>query len=77
MQVADTCSAIDDQIADNEESNIIRSIIRNNLTDTQRKMAELRFIAQYSYDEIAAEMGLSMDNVKVTLHRAKRYCKKR
>ena len=36
-----------------------------------RKLIELRFFKEYSYEEIAAELGLPMGTVKTQIHRAR------
>jgi RNA polymerase sigma-70 factor (ECF subfamily) len=41
------------------------------LSDTYRQILTLRELDGFSYREIAATLGISIDNVKVTLHRAR------
>lgn len=72
MQIADNQAGAEEQIENLEKSEMIRKIINDNLTANQKRIAELRFINQYSYDEISNEMEISIDTVKVTLHRAKK-----
>ena len=41
------------------------------LPEKYRKVVELRYYQELSYDEIAQELGLSLSNVKIQLMRAK------
>jgi RNA polymerase sigma-70 factor (ECF subfamily) len=70
LPIADDNSA--DELAEsNEQSEQIKAIINNTLTEKQRKVAELYFMKEYSYKEIEAEMGISMSDVKVTIRRVR------
>jgi RNA polymerase sigma factor (sigma-70 family) len=57
-----------------ESSEIIGNIqkIMANLPEKQRSVMHLRDIEEHSYDEIAQMLNLSNDDVKVTLHRARK-----
>ena len=54
--------------------NLIKLI--NSLEEKYRKPAELRFIKEYAYDEIAQELNLELNTVKTRLKRAKELLKK-
>lgn len=41
------------------------------MTPRYRKLIELRFFKDYSYDEIATELGLPLGTVKTQIHRAR------
>ena len=41
------------------------------LPDKYRQMAELRFVRELSYEEIASQMGLPIGTVKTQIHRAR------
>lgn len=43
----------------------------NGMAPRYRKLIELRFFREYSYEEIAAELGLPMGTVKTQIHRAR------
>ena len=46
------------------------------LPEKYRQMVELRFVKEYSYEEIAAHVGLPIGTVKTQIHRAReRLCK--
>ncbi len=41
------------------------------MTPRYRKLIELRFFKEYSYEEIAAELGIPLGTVKTQIHRAR------
>ena len=41
------------------------------MTPRYRRLIELRFFKDYSYEEIAAELGLPLGTVKTQIHRAR------
>ncbi len=41
------------------------------LSPRYRRLVELRFLSEYSYEEISAELGLPMGTVKTQIHRAR------
>ena len=43
----------------------------SSLQDIYRKPAELRFLKEYGYEEIAKELGLPLNTVKIRIMRAK------
>lgn len=46
------------------------------MTPRYRRLIELRFFKEYSYEEIAAELGVPLGTVKTQIHRARaRLCK--
>ena len=56
---------INDQTRDRLEAFILR------MPPRYRKLIELRFFREFSYEEIAAELGLPMGTVKTQIHRAR------
>ncbi len=58
-------SMINDQTRDRLESFILR------MPPRYRRLIELRFFREFSYEEIAAELGLPMGTVKTQIHRAR------
>lgn len=58
-------SLINDQNRDQLEAFILR------MTPRYRQLIELRFFREFSYEEIAAELGLPMGTVKTQIHRAR------
>jgi RNA polymerase sigma factor (sigma-70 family) len=54
----------------------IRQIMQS-LPDKQRIVMHLRDIEELSYDEIAEVVGITMDQVKVNLHRARKAVRER
>jgi RNA polymerase sigma-70 factor (ECF subfamily) len=44
--------------------------ILDGLPDRYRQVLELRFLRGYTLSETASELGISVENVKVTQHRA-------
>lgn len=46
-------------------------IYLENMTPRYRKLIELRFFRDYSYEEIAAELGKPLGTVKTQIHRAR------
>ena len=52
----------------------VKSIIENikNLPETYSKVAELRFIKDYAYEDIAAALDLSLGTVKTRINRARK-----
>lgn len=64
----------DKMISSQEYMNLIKLI--NSLDEKYRKPAELRFIKEYAYDEIAQELNLELNTVKTRIKRAKEMLKK-
>ena len=64
----------DKLISTQEYKNLIKLI--NSLEEKYRKPAELRFIKEYAYDEIAQELDLELNTVKTRIKRAKEMLKK-
>lgn len=56
---------INDQTRDRLEAFILR------MPPRYRRLIELRFFREFSYEEIAAELGLPMGTVKTQIHRAR------
>jgi len=70
MQIADTAET--DELAErNETMCAILKAMETALNDTQRKVAELHLIKEYTYEEVCNELGLSMSNVKSIIRRMK------
>lgn len=70
MQIADTAET--DELAErNETMGAILKAMETALNDTQRKVAELHLIKEYTYEEVCNELGLSMSNVKSIIRRMK------
>lgn len=70
MQIADTAET--DELAErNETMSAILKAMETALNDTQRKVAELHLIKEYTYEEVCNELGLSMSNVKSIIRRMK------
>lgn len=63
-------SKTDKSIENNELKAKLKSVF-NTLNDNQRKVARLFFIQKLQYSEIADILNISMDNVKVTINRAR------
>lgn len=61
----------DDRTEQNEMVARLREFL-SELPAEQRRILRLRDFDEMTYEEIAAETGLSMSNVKVTLHRARK-----
>ncbi len=53
----------------------VREIIAK-LRPRYRRLVELRYFKEYSYDEIAEELGLPMGTVKAQLYRAREMLQK-
>lgn len=70
MQIADDF-ATDEELERNETTELIRGIFNKVLTEKQRKVAELRYIYDYSYEQIVNELNISMADVKANVRRAK------
>jgi len=49
----------------------------SNLPEKQREIFHLREVEEMSYEEIAAQMEISIDQVKVNLHRARKALRER
>ena len=45
--------------------------LMSELPPRYRTMIELRFIGEYSYDEIAEKLGMPIGTVKTRIHRAR------
>ena len=58
-------------IVSNETMSAILKAMETALNDTQRKVAELHLIKEYTYEEVCNELGLSMSNVKSIIRRMK------
>ena len=65
-----------------EEEFIIDQAVRDlmqgirNLPDNYRQVAELRFIKDYAYEDIARELGLPLGTVKTRINRARKTLEK-
>lgn len=70
MQIADTAET-DELTERNETMSAILKAMETALNDTQRKVAELHLIKEYTYEEVCNELGLSMSNVKSIIRRMK------
>ncbi len=65
----------EDKLISNQEYTKLIKLI-NSLEEKYRKPAELRFIKEYAYDEIAQELNLELNTVKTRIKRAKELLKK-
>ena len=61
-------------IIDQAVSNLISGI--QGLPDSYRQVAELRFIKDYAYEDIARELGLPLGTVKTRINRARKLLEK-
>lgn len=55
-----------------QEHSIVRAAVERMKSARERVVIKLRFFDQHSYEEIAEETDIPLNNVKVILHRAKR-----
>lgn len=70
MQIADDFAT--DELAErNEREERIKTIFEKVLTEKQRKVAELHFILDYSYEQVKEALQISMADVKATIRRAR------
>lgn len=69
--ISDTASTPFEVLANDERLQTVHRLF-NQLPEGQRTVMQLRDIEGYSYKEIAAVLGWSEDQVKVTLFRARR-----
>jgi RNA polymerase sigma factor (sigma-70 family) len=53
-----------------QRKKLMRDVV-DNLKPRYKRLVELRYFEEYSYDEIAAEMDLPLGTVKAQLHRAR------
>lgn len=60
----------EDYLIEKQRMNILRCAVRQ-LPEKYRKVVELRYFSELSYDEIAARLNISLSNVKIQLLRAK------
>jgi RNA polymerase sigma factor (sigma-70 family) len=60
---------------DHIESNILIKKLIQNLSDQQRLIIELRDIEEFTYEEIAASLNLSVNNIRVNLSIARKKIK--
>lgn len=58
-----------DNIVKQDRNKEVLSIVIDKLKDTEQQILFLRFTQQMSYKEIAKELGISVDDVGVKLHR--------
>jgi RNA polymerase sigma factor (sigma-70 family) len=70
LQIANDVTT-DDVIERNETREMITNIINTTLTEKQRKVAELHFLNDYSYEEVREELQISMNDVKQTIRRTR------
>jgi RNA polymerase sigma factor (sigma-70 family) len=60
----------EERLINAQETAVLREIV-SQLKPRYRKLIELRYFKEYSYEEIAAEMNLPIGTVKARLFRAK------
>jgi RNA polymerase sigma factor (sigma-70 family) len=60
----------EDYLIEKQRMNILRCAVRQ-LPEKYRKVVELRYYSELSYEEIAATLNISLSNVKIQLLRAK------
>lgn len=70
FQLKDPSKTPEEQSIFAQRIDFIRAVIAE-LPYCQRRMLELRYIDDFSYDEIADELGVALGTVKGTIHRAK------
>lgn len=73
--IEDKTLIISERIVDNEFNNKIQKAF-NKLNSLQQKVAELYFIKEMKYNEIAEICNISLSNVKVTIFRAREVLQK-
>lgn len=74
--VASDADETPDQHIMNEQHGLLIERCMASLPEKYRQMAEMRFIRQLSYEEIAEQLGLPIGTVKTQIHRAReRLCK--
>ncbi len=60
----------EDYLIEKQRMNILRCAVRQ-LPEKYRKVVELRYYSELSYDEIAVRLNISLSNVKIQLLRAR------
>lgn len=74
--LAPTADEEPDQRIINEQHGVQIERCMASLPEKYRQMAEMRFVRELSYEEIALQMGLPIGTVKTQIHRAReRLCK--
>ena len=74
LEVLSGSTPEEELIIDQAVSNLMGSI--RNLPDSYRHVAELRFIKDYAYEDIAQELGLPLGTVKTRINRARKLLEK-
>ena len=69
--VAPTADEEPDSRIINEQHSVQIARCMDSLPEKYRQMAELRFVREMSYEEIAAQVGLPIGTVKTQIHRAR------
>ena len=69
LQIADSVAT--DELAENNEKMTAILKAMDTLNETQKKVAELHLLKEYTYEEVCNELGLSMPNVKSIIRRMK------
>lgn len=75
-EAADTSSSPAEQAEYNEKVRIIKGIV-DSLPEKQRSCMQLRDFEGYAYKDIAAVLGMTEEQVKVTIFRARQTVRKR
>lgn len=70
FQIADNAET-DQNVERGELMSAIYKAMDKSLNQTQRKVAELHLIKEYTYEEVCNELNLSMNNVKSIIRRMK------
>ena len=65
-------SVIEPDALESAESHRLIFHLVDGLPEKQREIFQLREVEEMSYDDIAAQMEISLDQVKVNLHRARK-----
>ncbi|MBR4136221.1 MAG: sigma-70 family RNA polymerase sigma factor [Bacteroidales bacterium] len=60
----------EDEVIDKQRSSMLRTAVQR-LPEKYRKVVELRYYDELSYEEIAKDLNISLSNVKIQLLRAK------
>lgn len=72
MDMMDKGAAPDKVAEQKDELEILEEIVKR-LPEQQRMVFQLREVEEYSYKEIAEILEISMDSVKVNIHRARKF----
>jgi len=70
IQIADDCLDPEEKIIRNQKITLMREVV-DKLKPRYKRLVELRYFSEYSYEEIAAELNLPLGTVKAQLFRAR------